>query len=89
MKLFRDLLTKIGKLKAIRITKTLIVLAFINMFALIIFVVTLSISINQKIVILMLSGALALLVMLADDHASKDSYLDELRDVADKIDRQK
>ena len=87
MKLFEILLTKIGRLKAIRITKTLITLAIITALGLIIFVATLPISVGQKIIVLVLSGLLSLLTMLADDHASKDSYLDELRDVADKLDQ--
>jgi hypothetical protein len=85
MKLFERLLTKLEELKALRLARTMIALALISMVGLIGYVSGLPITTWQKIIILMLSGLTALLTMIADDHASKQAYLDELRDISKKL----
>lgn len=70
---------KLERLKAIRIVKTMITSAILSEFILIGYVVCLPLSMLQKVVTLILAGAVVSLALIAEDHLDKESYLDELQ----------
>lgn len=80
---------QLEKLKAVRVVKTMLTLAIVSEFIFIGYVVTLPITTIQKVITTILAGVVILLALIAEDHLDKETYIDQLRDVAQKLDQEK